>query len=472
MSRRLKILFASLAALIVAAAVFVTVAVLPTGTGFAAKIYCSAVFVTGLTPERARAEDLANLAWMGSALRTEVDRENQSVHASVWGLASRQALYREGVGCTMIIDTTPEQMRAQVPELPPVPDHSGEVWPMGDAIEPGQSVPGLDHKKLAAAVDAMFAEVDPEKPRWTRAVVVVYDDKLIAERYAVGISRDTKLLGWSMSKSVNAAHVGVLVGEDKLDLYAPAPISQWHGAGDPRAEITLDQLMRMSSGLEFSEVYGPLSDATEMLFEIRDSAALAIDKPLVGPPDTIWNYSSGTSNILSKIVRDTVEATGGADAYWAFPRTGLFDRIGMTHTVCEHDPSGTLVGSSFCYATARDWARFGLLHLHDGVWQGERVLPVGWVDYIRTPTPMAPQAEYGAQWWTNVGRPEGSPERRFPSLPIDTYQASGFQGQAVVVIPSRKLVVVRLGMTNDRNVLQLDESVARVIDALPSEAAS
>lgn len=472
MSRRLKIILASVVSLLVAAAVFIVVAILPTGTGFAAKIFCSAVFVTELTPERARAEDLANLAWMGSALRTEVDRDNKIVHTSFWGLAGRSALYRDGLGCTMVIDSTPEQMRAEVPELPPVPDYSDNPWPMGDVVDPAHTVPGLDHKKLAAAVDGMFAEVDPKHPRWTRAVLVVYDDQLIAERYAPGITRETKLLGWSMSKSVNAAHVGILVGEDKLDLHAPAPIPAWRGEGDPRGAITLDQLMRMSSGLEFAEVYGPLADATKMLFEVRDSAQMAISKPLAGEPDSIWSYSSGTSNIISKIVRDAVVAEHGAEAYWSWPRTSLFDRVGMTHTVCELDPAGTLVGSSYCYASARDWARFGLLHLHDGVWQGQRVLPEGWVDYVRTPTAKAPQAEYGAQWWTNVGRPEGSPDRRFPSLPTDTFQASGFQGQAVLVIPSKKLVVVRLGMTNNRGVLRLDESVAAILDALPPTTTS
>lgn len=468
MSRRIKLALAVIATLLVGAAIFVAVAILPTATAFAAKIYCSATFVTGIEAERGREQDLGNLAWLGGGLGVDVDHENKIVHTSFLGVANRSAMFREGVGCTMMQGRTPEAMQAQVPSLPPALDFSTQPWPTGGQVPPGQSVPGLNHQELAAAVDGMFAESDPEKPLWTRAVVVVYDDKLIAERYAPGITKETKLLGWSMTKSVTATLLGVLVGQNHLDVHAKAPIAAWQGEGDPRSEITIDQLMRMSSGLAFEEVYGPMSDATTMLYQVPDAAAMAIDKPLVGPPDSVWSYSSGTTNILAKIIRDTVEANYGEHANWGFPRTHLFDVIGMTHTLCEPDPSGTLIGSSSCYASGRDWARFGLLHLHDGVWKGERVLPKGWVDYVRTPTAGSPEANYGAQWWTNVGRPEGSPDRRFPSLPTDTFQASGFQGQSVMVIPSRKLVVVRLGMTHDRSVLDLDGSVAKIIAALPA----
>jgi CubicO group peptidase (beta-lactamase class C family) len=238
-------------------------------------------------------------------------------------------------------------------------------------------------------------------------------------------------------------------------------------ASDERAAITLDQLLRMSSGLEFEEVYGPLSDATAMLFERNSSAHVAMAKPLAVAPDTVWSYSSGTSNVLAWIVRETVEREGGWSAYASFPRRALFDPIGMTSAVMEPDPSGTFVASSFMLATARDWARFGLLHLHDGVWQGQRILPEGWAAYVATATPAAPIGEYGAQWWTNAGAPGNASERRFPSAPTDTFQASGFQGQAVIVIPSRELVIVRLGMTHDRELLDLDGVIGRVLEALP-----
>jgi CubicO group peptidase (beta-lactamase class C family) len=230
-------------------------------------------------------------------------------------------------------------------------------------------------------------------------------------------------------------------------------------------------LLRMSSGLEFEEVYGPLSDATAMLFERHSSAHVAMAKPLAVAPDTVWSYSSGTSNVLAWIVRETVEREGGWSAYASFPRRVLFDPIGMSSAVMEPDPSGTFVASSFMLATARDWARFGLLHLHDGVWQGRRILPEGWAAYVATATAAAPIGEYGAQWWTNAGAPGNASERRFPSAPTDAYQASGYQGQAVIVIPSREVVIVRMGMTHDREVLDLDGVIARVLAALPEGGA-
>jgi CubicO group peptidase (beta-lactamase class C family) len=322
---------------------------------------------------------------------------------------------------------------------------------------------------LADAVAYAFEDPDPERPLLTRALLVVYRDQLIAVRYADGISADTPLAGWSMTKSVNAALIGILEGQGALDIHAPAPVPDWHD--DERAQITVDQLLRMSSGLEFEEVYGPLSDATAMLFERHSSAHVAMAKPLAVAPDTVWSYSSGTSNLLAWIVRETVERDGGWSAYASFARRVLFDPIGMTSAVMEPDASGTFVASSFMLATARDWARFGLLHLHDGVWQGRRILPEGWAGYVATATPGAPIGEYGAQWWTNDGAPGNASERRFPSAPTDAYQASGYQGQAVIVIPSRDVVIVRMGMTHDREVLDLDGVIARVLVALPDAGA-
>jgi hypothetical protein len=179
-----------------------------------------------------------------------------------------------------------------------------------------------------------------------------------------------------MTKSVTNALVGILVGQGKLSVDEPAPVPEWSGPDDPRGAITLDQMLRMSSGLEFGEIYeDPRSDVCLMLFSVRDAAAYAADKPLETGPGGKWYYSSGTTNIISRIVRDSV---GGTQAdYFAFPRRALFDRIGMRSAIIEPDPSGTFVGSSYMYATARDWARFGLLYLQDGVWEGERILPEG-----------------------------------------------------------------------------------------------
>jgi CubicO group peptidase (beta-lactamase class C family) len=448
--------------LVLGGLVFVNRKVAPTGTGYYAKIMCSAVFVSGLEQERVEQEELRPYWYV----QADVDDSAGTVTARLFGMAPRTAVYREGLGCTLAIDASVEQLRAQVPELEARPQLAAQPWPVGDVVAK-QELPGVDAELLADAVDHAFAEPDPDRPLLTRALLVVYRDQLIAERYAEGITVDTRLPGWSMTKSVNAALIGILDGQGALDIDAPAPVPDWES--DERAQITLDQLLRMSSGLEFEEVYGPLSDATAMLFESHSSAHVAMAKPLAAAPDTVWSYSSGTSNVLAWIVREAVEREGGWSAYASFPRRVLFDPIGMTSAVMEPDASGTFVASSFMHATARDWARFGLLHLHDGVWQGQRILPEGFVAYVSTATKTAPIGEYGAQWWTNAGAPGNPSERRFPSAPTDAYQASGFQGQAIVVIPSRDAVIVRLGMTHDRTLLDLDGVIGRVLAALPED---
>jgi CubicO group peptidase (beta-lactamase class C family) len=448
--------------LVVGGLVFVNQKIAPTGTGYYAKIMCSAVFVSGLDPERVKQEELRPYWYV----QADVDDSAGTVTARLFGMAPRTAVYREGLGCTLAIDTSIEELHVQAPRFEPRPKLAAQPWPVGDVVTT-QQPPGVDATLLAEAVDYAFAEPEPSRPLLTRALLVVYRDQLIAERYAAGISAATPLPGWSMTKSVNAALIGILAGQGALDIHAPAPVPDW--ASDERATITLDQLLRMSSGLEFEEVYGPLSDATAMLFESHSSAHVAMAKPLAAEPDSKWSYSSGTSNVLAWIVRDAVEREGGWSAYASFPRRALFDPIGMTSAVMEPDPSGTFVASSFMHATARDWARFGLLHLRDGVWQGRRILPEGFVEYVATATKTAPIGEYGAQWWTNAGAPGNPSERRFPSAPTDAYQASGFQGQAIVVIPSRDVVIVRLGMTHDRELLDLDGVIARVLAALPDD---
>jgi CubicO group peptidase (beta-lactamase class C family) len=273
------------------------------------------------------------------------------------------------------------------------------------------------------------------------------------------------LLGWSMSKSVTNALVGIQVKNQGLDIKAPASVSEWQNEGNPRREITLDQLLRMSAGLEFEESYLPPDDTTRMLYQSYDFAAYAANKPLAAKPDTEWNYSSGAANIIARIVRQTAEKN--SPEYYTFIRKKLFDKIGMYSAVMEPDSSGTFVGSSYTFATARDWARFGLLYLQDGVWQGERILPRGWVKYSTTPTPQAPRGEYGALFWLNAGSPSDPEVRRWPSAPRDAFAALGFQEQKVIIIPSKKLVLVRLGATTDRKSWNSDEFIANVLAAIP-----
>lgn len=455
--RRLRRALALLAALLLAGLVFVAWKILPTATGYAAKTACSAVFVAGRELGPILAEDLA-AQWYTTV---DVDRDARRVRATVLGLAGRTAVHRPGLGCALAVDVDPSVLQAQDIDPPRAPA-SDAAWPAGDGDAPRPDPPGLDRPALDAAVAAAFDEPNPASPRRTRAVLVVHGGTIVAERYAPGFDRTTRHLGWSMTKSVTSALVGVLVARGELDPRAPAPLVEW--AGDARRDITLDQLLRMSSGLEFDERYGPLADATHMLFEVDDAAAVALGKPPAHPPDTVFAYSSGTTNILTTVLRRRFDDLA---AYQRFPHDALFVPLGMRSAVFEVDAAGTLLGSSFMYATARDWARFGLLYLQDGVWDGRRLLPEGWVNYSATASPTAATGEYGAHFWTNAGAPDDPGRRRFPHLPRDAYQASGFQGQAVLIVPSRDAVLVRLGMTHDRPAWDLDAFAAAVLAALP-----
>jgi CubicO group peptidase (beta-lactamase class C family) len=221
----------------------------------------------------------------------------------------------------------------------------------------------------------------------------------------------------------------------------------------------------MSSGLKFEEVYAPLYDATYMLYGSYDFGAYAANRPLETQPEAKWYYSSGTANIVAGIVRRAVEKDD--EYYYRFIYEELTDRIGMYSAVLEPDSSGTFVGSSYTFATPRDWARFGLLYLQDGVWQGERILPAGWVTYTTTPTPGAPRGEYGAHTWLNAGSAANPEDRRWPAAPADAFAALGFQEQKVIVIPSRKLVLVRFGATSDRKTWNTNEFIKNVLASLP-----
>jgi CubicO group peptidase (beta-lactamase class C family) len=377
---------------------------------------------------------------MGAELAEwEIDRAAEEVRiGALFGLVEARAERHPGLGCSLFHGGEPP---TPLPEIerptstdPTTADSPWRIAPFGPDAPPT----GLDMNALEAALDEAFSEPNPADPRRTRAVVVVHDGWVVAERYAEGIEPTTPLIGWSMTKSVTHALVGIAVGDGILAIEDPLPVPEWTGDDDPRKAITLDQALRMSTGLEFEEVYTDFtSDVVRMLMRAQDAGALAASKPLEAEPGAKWYYSSGTTNIVSRVLRHVM-----ADdlAYWRYPYERLFNPLGMTSAVLETDPSGTFVGSSYSYATARDWARFGLFYLNDGVWDGERILPEGWVRYGVTPTPGAPNQEYGAHWWLNAGG-------RFEGVPRDEYRASGYEGQYVMVIPSRNTVIVRLGQT-------------------------
>ncbi|MGH0037674.1 MAG: serine hydrolase domain-containing protein [Myxococcota bacterium] len=412
------------------------------GAGLTARTVCSLHFHSGMDPERIMGDYVDHLLGPASALvRVDVDRASGVVDVTAAVVGRARAIRREGVGCTLLAGADEERLRRyrDPGRLPPLA--SDLPWPRGGAPPAAPPPAGL-----AAAVEEAFAEPEgrPGRLRQTTAVIVAHRGRLIAERYAPGVDASTPLLSWSMAKSVVAALVGVAVLEGRIDLAAPAPVPEWRGEADPRAAITTDMLLRMSSGLAFDEVYGAVNDVSRMLFTQADYGAFAAGFPLAHPPDTAWSYSSGTSNILARILRDLFAGDLPALVRWS--RERLFDPVGMRTAVFEVDASGSFVGSSLVFASARDWARFGQLHLQGGVWEGRQILPEGWGARVSTPTPHAPEGRYGAGWWLNAGEP-GSPEQRmWPDLPRETYAARGMSGQYVVVVPSAELVVVRLGL--------------------------
>jgi CubicO group peptidase (beta-lactamase class C family) len=440
--------------------------VITIGAAYKAKILCSGVFVSKRSPLDVLQEDLESIF---SRIDAKIDFEKKSVTTTAAGIPSQIAIFREGFGCTLM----PEFSDSEV--LHHTGDGYGKQSPRPIKNETqdfrsfGKEIPKVSSNvRLSRAMDKAFSEKDPAHPIRTRAVVVVYKGRIIAERYAPGISADTPLSGWSMAKSVTNALVGILIKEGKLSLDRPVLIPEWSGADDPRKNITLDQLLRMSSGLEFDERAGPFfSDVNRMLLRSRDASAYAIVKQLRYAPGSCWQYTSGTTNIISRIIRNSFE--GRTDDYHTFPRKALFDKIGMTSAVMEVDASGNFIASSFMYASAVDWARFGLLYLQDGVWDGERILPPGWVDYTRRPSSTAPNGKYGAHFWTNGTAEMEDKARPFRDLPADTFLASGYEGQNIVIVPSRDLVVVRLGMTKQRNTWDIAAFVAEILAVISTE---
>lgn len=302
------------------------------------------------------------------------------------------------------------------------------AWPTGAPLA-GQAAAHLDNAFAAEAMEALGR---------TDAVLVVREGRIVYERYGEGLTADSTFPSWSKAKSMTHALAGLLVSDGLLDIHAPADVPEWRTPADPRGAITLDQLLRMSSGLKFTEEYGPdmPSDVIAMLFGEGqgDVAAFAAGFPLAHAPDTVMAYSSGTTNIISRALARTLGQHG--PEFEAFMRARLFEPLGMTSPVPKFDDAGTFIGSSFCFCTARDFARFGLLYLRDGVWDGERLLPEGWVDHARTRTPAAhDDAEpYGAQWWLGLGGP-------------GSFSANGYDGQYTLVIPDLDVVMVRHGAT-------------------------
>ena len=432
--------FLSILLILIVVFAWLSFTVFPAVSGYGSKNLCSAVYLQHRNPVDVIREDLG--AFPLSIGTFTVNEKDSSVTGSVWGLAKRKTIYRKGVGCTLINDLTEEEIRKQQFILPAKPSINNDsiAWPYGDQLPDTISV-NINKEKLEVAVNNVMNETTADgKTAYSRAVLVIYDGNIVAEKYAPGFDKRTVMLGWSMSKSFTAAMIGVLVKENKLSVDAPAPVVTWDNT--KKQKITLKNLLQQTSGLDFTEIYTRPSSVTKMLFSKGNMAAYTESLPLKYEPGTVFNYSSGNSNILSRIIRQTV----GEKDYAAFPYNELFYKINAYSFLLEPDASGTYIGSSYSYATARDIARFGLLYYNNGMWNGEQILPQNWVKESIQPSNADKLKRYGYQFWLNGYDQKDPTKRWYPNVPADMFFADGYGGQDVYIIPSEKLVVVRLGL--------------------------
>ena len=409
---------------------------LRTATGTVAHDLCSETFVSGLDPATTFEESVAprpGLRWISWTMHYDVDRERREVTASVAGILASRAVHRGRWGCVLVHDDAPFE--------PPAPKASPEMPALLPFTVDATVVTPRD-ARLQAALDAAFTE-PADRRRQTKAVVILHRGQVIAERYAPGYGVDTPILGFSMTKSVVNALVGILVRDGKLSPTEPAPFASWHTGDDPRRTVTVEHLMRMNSGLALDETGSGFDPSNHMFYLHGDMAAYAQAARLVAEPGQRWFYSSASTHLLARMVRDA--AGGTAQAVQGYVERELFQPLGMRSATLEMDTTGTPVGGHYMLASARDWAKFGQLYLQDGMAGNRRLLPQGWVAFSTTATPGT---NYGAGWWTAGCTPSAGAVCVDTGLPRGAYTALGNLGQRVAVIPSHELVIVRLGRSH------------------------
>ena len=394
--------------------------------GYSAKSMNSSVFLAGRTLEFTDSTD-NNFSPINLG-SDKIDKSLKASSASVLGLLTRTAIYREGLGSVLVTDDFDSSLKVRVPKRTK-PDNTS-AYPFGNADQKDSILSTINYEKLNKTVDQLFTNNTK-----TRAVLVLHKNQIIAEKYDKGFTKDSRILGWSMTKSIMSTVFGILQTQGKMNILDKAPITNWQN--DERKEITINNLLQMNSGLEWNEDYNTISDVTKMLFLEKDMTKIQAEKPFVGKPNQTWNYSSGTSNLLSGILRNTFKTHQEYLDYWY---AEFIDKIGMNSMVIETDMTGNYVGSSYAWATPRDWAKFGLLYLNKGNWNGEQLFDASWVDYITTPT-NGSDGTYGGHFWLNA-------EGQFPDVPKNMFYASGYQGQFVFVFPDQDLVVVRMGLAH------------------------
>lgn len=415
---------------------------LPIVTGYAAKDMCSCVFIAGRDPENVE-ENEFQFSLIKYA-NTEIDHGKRTVTATVLGMGSKTAYFHPQKGCAILNETKSEDFLVDV-------NYTNNI--VNQELGSNLNIPNVDYPALNKAVADHFIDDDKEKPYGTRSVLVLKDGEIIAEQYADGFDKDTKQIGWSMTKSIFSALIGIAIEQNYIsDLNENKLFSEWKS--DDRKDITLKQLLQMNTGLEWTEDYGDISEATIMLYDRDDMISYAKNTGVEGEKGTHWEYSSGTSNLLSGLLR---QRFADYESYFKFPYEQLFSKIGAPSFIMETDPKGNFVASSYAWANARDWAKFGQLYANDGTWNEERILPEGWSSFTAEEAEGS-EGGYGAQFWLPTSE-------EYPNSPKDMYFADGFQGQRIFIIPSENVVIVRLGLTRFEQP-NYDKLVSEVLAAI------
>jgi CubicO group peptidase (beta-lactamase class C family) len=437
----------------------------PTENGLAgfAKILCSGVFVSGREPA-----DVARGSayfFMPAAERDQVtytiDRTQKVVRAT-FGTTTREARLYGDQGCIIQAMDKPGVHFTPVPVRTTLPDAMSQAWPMGDKPDTTPVPAGVDTAKIDAAVDAAFADATA----LTAAFLVVYKGRIVGERYAPGITKDTQLESWSMGKSLTATLFALLVKDGTYTLEQPAPVPLWQNTpGDPRAKIRNIDLLQMSGGLKFVGNQEPGGSATNTVLDhyfiytgATDAFNYSITRPQEAPPGTMGRYRNCDPLTIGYLIKLAVQKRG--QEYLTWPQRMLFDRIGIRRQVLETDPYGNFLLTGYDYGTARNWARIGLLHAQDGMWQGQRILPEGWTRFVSTLAQGWSQPRYGGFFWING---DGA-----WNLPRDTYFAAGAGGQNTWIVPGRDLVIVRMGHMRGQNAARrvTNNALALIMDAV------
>jgi CubicO group peptidase (beta-lactamase class C family) len=436
-------------------------------SGMNSHILCSETFVGGLSPEASYANVMRPQVGFGlvnPVLHYDVDREKNEVRTRIAGLFRSRAIYREGWGCTLArgdeLDNTPfpaDVLAERKSGTALLPDIAGP-----DVVEPASPA-------MRAALDTAFAEPEKHTIQHTKAVVVLRDGKVIAERYAPGYGVSTPMHGWSMVKSVFNGLTGVMVRDGRIKLDDKGLMPAWRDPSDPRHAITADHLLRQTSGLDLKQTNTGFDAASRMKFIEGDMAGYAEKHPLARQPGSEWAYSDSNYVLLARVLRDRL---GGPAGFARYAQKELFTPLGMRDVTMEVDGTGTPIASAFMFAPARDWARFGMLYLNDGVVGGKRLLPEGWVRASTTPFPGT---GYGSGFFTN--HVKGGEISNWgigwgmPKAPADAYWALGFMGQFTVVVPSERLVIVRMGPSHvwGGGIDEIGQLVSDVVAALHSK---